>query len=415
MKKTLLALLVLCTALWVQAQPAENSFAFYKTQAQVIPEKPSTQERALAQTLAENLNTWVLQHPDHQQVPNALLLQTQLYLRADNAGAAVVPLFKLQKIYAPANLPQNILEQVLPGLHPSARETARQYFMVKNVNPAATAEEKEADALYALSKLYGRNFYPHAVQAFADFFTRFPEYKQNDKVELWYGDLHRANNNFLAAISQCQKVFQLYPDTPYRAASMRLTGDIYADMKDTAKAMNAYAKVLREFPQSSERGIVFKHMGMLEENNKQYDTALIDYNKAIELLGTSDAAYEAFYGKADVYKKTKNFDEAYQALHATANAFRNNEYKYVTALMDAAEVAKKNLKDQTKHMQSLEKALIAYPNNARKCEIMYQLGVAYEQQGQTTKAKDMYRRLILDNPTDKMAGKAQKRLSKLDK
>lgn len=415
MKKATLLLLVLCAALFVQAQPAEESFAFYKTQEKMIPPKPSAQERALAQAIAENLGTWITQNPEHKQVPEALLLQTQLYLKAENAGAAVVPLFRLQKLYAPARLPQDLLEQTMQGLHRNARNSALQSFMVKNANPAATAADKEADALYAFSKLYGRDFYQPAAQAFENFFVRFPDYEQNDKVELWYGDLHRVNGNYLAAIAQCQKVFQLYPETPYRAASMRLSGDIYADMKDTAKAMNAYAKVLKDFPQSSERGVVFKHMGMLEENNKQYDAALMDYNKAIELLGASDAAYEAYYGKADVYKKTKSYDEAYAVLQQTAQVFRNNEYRYVNALMDAATVAKKYLKDDTKYIQSLEKALIAYPTSTRSSEIMYELGTAYEKQGQTIKAADMYRRLILANPTDKMANKAQTRLSKLEK
>ena len=416
MKKILVLTILLSTAFSLSAAPtAEDTLAFYKTQVRSFSEKMSAQDKALAQTLADNLGTWITQFSEYKQVPEALLLQTQLYLKADNAGAALVPLFRLQKLYAPAQLPQDILEQALQGLHRNARETARSNFMLKNANSNATPEEKEADALYVFSKLYGKDFYQPAAEAFENFFVRFPEYEQNDKVELWYGDLHRVNGNYLAAIAQCQKVFQLYPDTPYRAASMRLTGDIYADMKDTEKAMSAYAKVLREFPQSSERGIVFKHMGMLEENNKQYDTALMDYNKAIELLGTSDAAYEAYYGKADVYKKTKSFEEAYDTLQQTANLFRKDPYKYVTALTDAAAIAKRNLKDEGKYVQSLEKALIAYPKNSRSAEIMYDLAAVYEKRGQNQKAVDMYHRLILQHPTDKLANKAQTRLSRLEK
>ena len=75
-----------------------------------------------------------------------------------------------------------------------------------------------------------------------------------DKVELWYGDLHRLNGNYLAAISQYKKAGELYPATPYKAASLRLIGDIYADnLKDTANATAYYTRVLREFPGSSER------------------------------------------------------------------------------------------------------------------------------------------------------------------
>ena len=416
MKKLLFLSLALCAVLPVAAAEDDAAFAFYKMQAQMLPEKLSAQEKQLARTLGDNLGTWTLQYAAHENVPQALLLQTQLYIRAGVPGAAVVPLFKLQKMFAPKRIPDGVLDDAVAGLARDAQDTARRLFASKErMSAGEDPEAREADALYALSLLSGRDFYAPAAAAFESFFVRFPEYKEKDKVELWYGDLHRANRNFLAAIAQCHKVYQLYPDTPYRAASMRLIGDIYADMKDSAKAMNAYDQVLRDFPKSSERGIVYKHMGMLEENNKQYDTALVDYDQAIKLLGTAPAAYEAYYGKADIYLKTKNYAEAYTALHKTADTFRQNEYRYVTPLIHAANVAKKYLKDEAKQIQSLEKALLPYPKGARSAEIMYDLGAAYERQGQTAKAADLYRRLILANPTDKMASKAQTRLSRLEK
>ena len=197
---------------------------------------------------------------------------------------------------------------------------------------------------------------------------------------------------------------------------MRLIGDIYADnLKDTANATAYYTRVLREFPGSSETGVVYKHMAILDENNKQFDSALINYDKSIELLGNTKAAYESYRGKADVYVKTKNYGEAYNTLLKTANVFSADEEKCTFSLLEAANVAKKRMHDQTKYMQALEKALVAHPAGPRAPQIMFDLASAYEQQGRNTQAIEIYKRLIINHPTNKLASRAQGRLNRLQK
>ncbi|WP_428054580.1 tetratricopeptide repeat protein [Candidatus Avelusimicrobium stercoris] len=419
MRKLLLILsAALIAAPVLQAADMSAALDFYKKQALTISADPGREGRAFAKALADNLGTWALQNPGQAATADALLLQTRLYLRAEDNADALVTLLKLRKVFPSADTSalKALLPQAAEAVQSDSRNLVSQLFALPLPSEADTEADREAEALYALSKLPGRTVYAPAAQAFETFFAFHPKYEDGDKVELWYGDLHRVNGNYLAAISQYKKAGELYPKTPYKAASLRLIGDIYADnLKDTANATAYYTRVLREFPGSSETGVVYKHMAILDENNKQFDSALINYDKSIELLGNTAASYESYRGKADVYVKNKNYGEAYNTLLKTANVFGSDEEKCTFSLLEAANVAKKRMRDQAKYMQALEKALVAHPAGPRAPQIMFDLASAYEQQGKKTQAVEMYKRLIINHPTNKLAARAQGRLDRLQK
>lgn len=418
MRKTvfLLTLCAFCTP-YLQAADAAATLEFYKKETAAFSAETNRETRAAAKALADGLNTWAAQNPDSPAAKDALLMQARLYLRALENGQAAVTLFKLRNLFPQTdmNLLNPLMAEAVQTIQSDKRDTAIRLFAAAADDKQDRAE-REAQALYALSKLSGRALYAPGVNAFESFFTRYPAYAENDKVELWYGDFHRENGNYLAAISQYKKAAELYPNTPYKAASIRLVGDIYADnLKDTAAATAAYTRVLREFTGSSETGIVYKHMAILDENNKQYDGALINYDKAIELLGATPAAYEAYRGKADVYVKTKNYEAAYDTLHKTAALFGSDESKSTSSLREASKIAKKHLRDHTKYTHSLEKALLAHPTGPNAPQLMFDLGQAYEQAGKNVQAVETYKKLIINYPTDKLSSRAQGRLNKLTK
>lgn len=409
-------LLSLCVSLYAQ-NVADVSLNFYKKELLAFTEENNRAARAYALSLAEGLGTWVHLNIDKANVQDGLLMQTRLYLRAEEYGQALVHLFLLRNLFP--NVDITLLTPLLTesslALNRDYRDLASKLFSKTTSNDNATIEIREAEALYQLSKLQGRNFYEPACHAFESFFERFPNYKANDLVELWYGDLHRVNGNYYAAISQYKKAGELYPKTPYKAASQRLVGDIYADnLKDTASALATYTQVLHEYPESNEVGIVYKHMATLDENNKQYDSAIINYSKAIEMLGNSSTAYEAYQGKADVYFKQKEYQKAYDTLQQTATVFATNETKATETLTKAANIAKKNLKDYSKYVQTLERELLTYPNNPSAPETMFKLGQGYEQLNKKTQAIDTYKKLIIKYPTHKLASRAQGRVNKLE-
>lgn len=409
-------MIVLGVVLPLQAATAQETLSFYKQELSAFPATNARESRAYASSLADSFSTWATQHPQDEAVSDALLMQARLELRAQEFGKALVTLFLLRYQFPQVSLDtlNPLFTQAVQALDVKSRDTATKLF---TAGPnGSTLQVRQADALYALSKLTGKAVYAPAANAFETFFARFADYSASDQVELWYGDLHRLNGNYLAAIFQYKKAGTLYPNTPYRAASERLIGDIYADnLKDTAAATAAYTRVLQNYPDSSETGVVYKHMAILDENNKQYDSALINYDKAIELLGNTPASYEAYRGKADVYIKTKNFTEAYNLLQKTAILFNADEEKATDTWLSAAQLAKRQLRSSEKYIQALEKALLAHPNNAQAPQILFDLGSAYEQQGKTQQAQETYKKLVLKYPTHKLASRAQGRLTKLTK
>lgn len=410
---TLLAVTTLGTGLW--AADTQQTLNFYKKELSNFPAQSSRDTRAYAKTLAEGLETWTLQNIQQPAAQEALLFQTRLLLRAEENGAAVVPLFQLQRLFPQTDpaLLNPLINDAVSGLDAETQASAKTAFTHKP-DPQQTTVQRQADILYVLSKLSGKQFYPTARRAFESFFQRNPTYHNLNEVELWYGDLHRANGNYLAAISQYKKADELYPNSPYQAASLRLIGDIYADnLHDTTAAKQAYTRVLKQFPDSKEVGVVYKHMAILDENNKQYESALLYYDKAIEHLGSAPSAYEAYCGKADVYMKTKNYQEAYQILHKAAAIFQNDKNKSFDALVQAADLAKMKLKDTNKYIFSLDKALALNTRHKQVPELMYELGFTCEMNGQTDRAQEVYKKLVLEYPTNRHAGRGHARLIRL--
>lgn len=417
-KVLILCLVLLLTAPAAFANPAAAGLEFYKKELVNFHPENNRETRAYAKSLADGLGTWARQNENQPAAKDALLMQARLYLRAQENGLAFVTLFKLRNLYPQMDMSllKPLLADTLPALPKEQRNLALRLFSATLPADAQTPQDREAEMLYALSKISGKEMYPAITQAFEDFFARNPNHKSNDRVELWYGDLHRANGNYLAAIVQYKKTHELYPKSPYKAASLRMVGDVYAgDLKNTEKATEAYTRVLREFEGSNEIGIVYKHMAIMDENNKNYDSALINYDKAIELLCTAPNAYEAYRGKADVFVKMKNYEEAYNQLHQTAAAYAAEEDKAVSCWVKAAELAEKRLREPAKYTQTLEKALLAYPKGTQAPELMFDLAQGYEDQGKTAQAIEIYKKLIINYPTDKRASRAQGKLNKLQK
>ena len=279
-----------------------------------------------------------------------------------------------------------------------------------------TREQQQAVLLETLVKGNLKGTYEPVNDLFDAFFLSYPNSKLTDKLTLLQGDWHRQNGNYNAAVLAYKKVNELLPDTPYKAASLRMTADVYAgDLEDYETAAALYAQVLKQYPDSNETGVVYKHLAVMEENRKDYAAAMGWYDKAIAALGQRPAAYEAWTGKADVLQKNKDYQAAYNTLLQAAELFKEDESKYVSALEQAAELAQHRLKNPSLRAGALEKVLLAYPAAQSAPQVLYDLGYTYEQMGKNAQAEETYKRLIINYPTDKYASRAQSRLSRLEK
>lgn len=415
MKKIILPFLLL--GLFVPVFAAQDTeLAFYQRQA-LMKGETSRQDRAFAAALARSAALWAARHPQSPEVKTALLMQADYYSRAKDDARALVAMYQV-RFYFPDGQDLSLLssnvEKAMDNINSSQKAQALKLLAVNTQDMDNT--QKRAALLESLSQSKLDGLYEPVCQLFDAFFVAYPNYSSSDKLTLLYGDWHRQNGNFNAAVMAYKKVNELYPNTPYKAAALRMAADVYAgDLKQYETAQALYAQVLKQYPQSNERGIVYKHLAVMEENRKEYSAALDYYNKAIADLGTAPAAYEAWRGKADVLAKTKEYQASYQTLLEAAQLFSANETQYVSALSAAAETAQRRLKSPALQAAALDKILLVYPQTQTAPQVMYDLGYAYEREGHASSAAEVYKRLIINYPTDKYASRAQSRLSRLEK
>lgn len=416
MKKLMTVLL--CAALGLPLFAAQdNTLAFYQRQA-VMKAPKQKQDRAFATALARDVQVWIRLHPQNADIKNALLLQSNLYQRAQQYARGLIALYQI-RFYFPTDEDITVLssgvENIMEELNRSEKAQALKLLAV-NTSQAQTFAEKHAILLESLVKAGLPDVYEPVCDLFEDFFVQYPQDINLDKIILLYADWHRQNNNFYAAISEYKKVDELFPDTAYKAASLRMTADVYAmDLRDYETADALYNQVLRKYPNSAEQGIVYKHLGIMEENRKNYSLALGYYDKAITDLGAQPSAREAWIGKADVLMKTKAYQAAYDTLVRGAERFTGTESVYVPFLLRAADIAEGKLSNVAQKTAALEKIMLFYPQNPQAPEILYELGSAYEDQATTAQAIVVYKQLVINYPTDKYASRAQNRLKKLEK
>ena len=389
---------------------------FYQRQALMKGENTRA-DRAFASALAEQTGIWIKQNPQSPELKTALLMQADYYLRAGEEARALVALYQVRFYFPSAQdftLLSSNIEQAMEKIKRSQKGQALKVLAVNT--DGLSRQLQQAALLEALVKANLSQTYQPVNELFEDFFATYPQFSQTDKMLLLQGDWYRQNENYTAAVAAYKRVNELFPNTPYKAASLRMTADVYSgDLEDYDTAVAIYNQLLKQYPDSNEIGVVYKHLAVMEENRKDYAAAAAYYERAIKDLGSRPAAYEAWRGKADVQIKNKDYQGAYDTLLSAAQLFSADETKYTEALAEAAQIAQRRLKSPAMQAAALEKIMLSYPKTQTAPQVLYELGEAYEKLGRPEPAAQTYKRLIINYPTDKYASRAQSRLSRLEK
>ncbi len=415
--KKIVVVTVLVAALCASAFAAQDAtLNFYQRQA-LMRGSGARADRAFASALASEIKRWVIEHPQDEDLKTALLMLADYNLRAGNDAEALIALYQV-RFYFPSEHDLTLLssnvDQAMQNIDRGQKGQALKLLAVNT--DGMNRQQQQAALLETLVKGNLTDTYGPVNDLFNEFFIAYPDSALTDKMTLLQGDWHRQNGNFNAAILAYKKVNELFPNTVYKAASLRMTADVYAgDLEDYEAAATMYNQVLKQYPDSAETGVVYKHLAVMEENRKDYAAALAWYDKAINALASRPAAYEAWIGKAEVLQKNKDYQGSYRTLIQTADLFKGDEGKYVSALSKAAELAQRRLKNPSLRANALEQILAAYPATQHAPEVLYDLGYTYEQLGKNAQAEETYKRLIINYPTDKYASRAQSRLSRLEK
>jgi tetratricopeptide (TPR) repeat protein len=409
-KGIVLGFLFAAVCLPLFAQTPVTELNFYKKQSQ-------GEDKKLLAVLVGDITAWVDSNSAAKDSDDALLLRADIQNRIKQYPAAYITLLRHKyEFTASANTGtvKELTGVVIGKLRSKEQQDATDAAAV--VVTGAKTEDRLAAFLAAATKLNLKDTYEPLEREYRAFFARFPQYENRDKLELMFGDLYRQNNNYQAAVKQYNKVYDIYPSTKYKAASLRMMGDIYAgELKDYAKADYYYQAVLKNFPGSVERATTYYHLAMLQEAQRDYTACLDSVTKGIEIFlkeNQKEDAYEALRYKAEIQKtRVKDYAAAADTLKKTAELYTKDEPKYTDTMLAAADIYGRKLKDPYGQLGAWESIVLTFPASEKAPQALFDAAALAEKLGNTQKAKVSYQKLIVDYAADPLAVKAQRRIN----
>lgn len=412
MKKLLLFTLCVCSITALFAQSAEEELKFYKH------EVAKADKKQMFTALEWDLSSWLERNADSDSAPEALIAKAKVEYKAKQYTPAYLSILKFAYEFPGKQLPKDLMSKIIDEFSSRQQTELTQALAPKNLSEAT--EDRLNAYFAAANNLNLKNSQDYLLKEYAVFFARFPKYENRDKIELLLGDLYRNNGNYLAALSKYDKVWQIYPSTKYKAASLRMKGDIYAsEIRDYKLAKEYYKRVLKEYPNSVEVPTVYKHWALLEAENKNYDSAINNAQSAYEGYLKENQkvkAFEALMFKAEVQERNlKNYNSAVETLKVAADTLKDKEDYFVEAKQKEAYIQAKNLRDSYAERAVWEEIAVAYPQTENGVQALYRVAELNEDFGESESAKEQYSQVILNRPQSKFAVKAQKRIKAIEK
>lgn len=413
MKRYFLITTFLTFALFVLAQTPAQELAFYHKQAQDATKQTQ-------QEVVNNLQNWLELNYNDPQASKALILKARL-----EKDLKEYPQFLTTLLHYKYEYSQSERTNVQSALKDNAKEFARseQEEYNKLINrrvPQADVAQSLDTFLKLATQANIKGTYQPLVKEYNAFFKRFKNYEDLDRMELMLGDLHRNNKNPYAALMQYKKVWEVYPNTKYKAASLRMQGDVYAsDLKNYEKAQSIYEQVLNDYPNSLERPTAYYHLALMEESQKQYNEALAHLGFAAKLYaeqGDRESLYDVLIFKAEIQeKRLKDYEGAAATLNQTAKIFASNKDSFEEVQFKLADLYRTKLKNPALERKAYEDLLKVYPTCAQADKALFEAASLAKEAGEYTIARNYLEKLIVNNPDSAYASKAQRQLNSLNK
>lgn len=415
MKHTLTLVLFLSFTTFAFAQMPEKELSFYENQL----EQAGAKDYHFYDVLTYDLENWLQQNYALSSAEKALLLKAEVQQKNKKYVDSYLTLLRYVYEFPTKEKPQELLNNIIEEFSRNDREYLQKEFFVK-VPPTMSIEERLSNYLGVANKLELDDSYEPLLKDYAMFLRRFPLYENKDKVELMLGDLFRQNENYSAAISQYAKVYEIYPSTKYKAAALRMKGDIYGgEMKDYEGAKNIYEEVLKVYPKSVEIPTVYEHYAILEEGHKNYDEAIDLATKSYnEYLKDNQkiSAYNVLMFKSNIEeKRLKNYVAATKSLSMAADLVPTDEELYTDAKFKEASLYEDRLEDPYSYRSALEEIAIKFPETENGAKALFMAGEVSEDLEDYSKAKELYKKIIISSPASSYANKAQKRINSIEK
>jgi len=372
-------------------------------------------DSAVQDASVDDLRLFVRRHPEAAQAPDALFLIASLKTKKDWQQAATALLRLVYEYHGSAaelRAKSNYLELV------GNKASRKQRPLLNDLVNVPDADDK-ADRLSALWSRVAEKapdaLYEPVSAEIQDFFVRFPDHKDNDKLQAALARLHAANDKPAAAVLAWRKLLALYPASALRPQAQMAIGDLYADaLRDPKKAIDAYQQLIASYPEAPEvRSALEGSARLFEEKLRQYDLAVEMDEKIVKLFPKTPASLKAFKAVARLQRdRLSKSDDAVKTLQRLSAAHGGQEG--VDALMLAADIARRDLKDYAREAALRAQVAADYPTAKEAVQSLYDAASVYEDDAKDGgKALETYHAVADKYPSSKQAKKAGDRIAKL--
>ncbi|MDA8131286.1 MAG: tetratricopeptide repeat protein [Elusimicrobia bacterium] len=394
----------------VTAAPADSEWSF-------LQDATKDDSKDAAELLLPQLDDWLARNPAHPAAADAQLLKARLHERLGDHRSALVALLKHLQLY-PGAASSAEARKMLDALLASKGDKKTRPLLEK---AAAAPETAAADfnlafLLRRLSTEAGAEYYEPLLAEFRYFFDRFPAYPANDEMRIALADLHLLNRNYLAAGLAYQKLVTMHPSSPLMARAKLSLADVLADrLKEYDKAIDVYLDIAASFPGSDQAWAAYMRLPDLAEKRRKYGIAVDAYEKIIALYPDKEEAYKSFLSEAKLLRERMGkFREAIAVLNRLADKYKDSRGPAgVDALLEAADIYRKDLKDIAGEVSMYERLAADFPRDPESPKALYAAGEVFYKAKDSEKARGYYQKILELYPEDGMSRKAEKRIAAL--
>ncbi len=179
-------------------------------------------------------------------------------------------------------------------------------------------------AVYLLgTSLYNLGKFPEAIEAFKEIIRAYSQDTELvQKAEYEIADCYDRMGNEKEAMSRFKMLRSKYPDSRLTSEIMWWLGEYYYRHGDLAMARRYFFSLIQDFPKNNLITDAYYVLGSIYSEENQYDDAIANFKKAIE-LGKSDLAGQAAIAIAGIYVKQEKPDLALSTYQEVEKGYPN--------------------------------------------------------------------------------------------
>ena len=396
-------------ALVAKVSGPEEEYAFAKSAA----EDP---DRDISEAAMADLALFVRRHPESPLAPEAMLQLAALRTKKGEWQPALTTLLRLLYEYPNTKVGLKAKSAYLELVDKKASRKLRQPMADLVKLPEAS---DRADRLsYVWRKLADDApdaVYEPLAEEIRDFFARFPNHKDGDKLQAQLARLHSFNSKSAAAMLACRKLLALYPESALRSKAQMFVGDIYADqLRDPKKALDAYQELLAQYPTSPEvLPSLEKSADIFSDKLKQYDLAVEMHEKIVAGFPKTASSLSSLKTIAKLQRdRLSKPADAIKTLTRLSSMHGGQDG--VDALLSAADFARRDLKDNARQAELLRKVADDYAAAKEAPQALFDSANVYEVDLKDSgKALELFKEVETKFPSHKLSKKAADRAAKI--